>query len=118
MAAERYQAAHRGKLALAGAGDWEEVLRVLEDGDIRGYQDVDKLHTRVGRPGTLEDGQLVAMEVHTAEEQMRMAADDAEEQIGMAADGDDDVASIDSPSIAPVVTTIIYQYMVVAYHGS
>jgi hypothetical protein len=61
VAAERYRAARRGKLALAGAGDWEEVLRVLEDGDIRGYQDVDKLRTRVGRPGTLEDGQLAAV---------------------------------------------------------
>jgi hypothetical protein len=100
VAAERYRAARRGKLALAGAGDWGEVLRVLEDGDIRGYQDVDKLRTRVGRPGTLEDGQLAEMEVRTAAEQMGMAADDAEEQIGTAADGDDDdVASIDSPGI-------------------
>jgi hypothetical protein len=35
VAAERYRAARCGKLALAGAGDWEEALRILEDGDIR-----------------------------------------------------------------------------------
>ena len=68
VAVERYRAARRGKLALAGAGDWEEVLRILEDGDIRGYQDAEKLRTCVGRPGTLEDGQLVAAEVGIAEE--------------------------------------------------
>jgi len=83
VAAERYRAARRGKLALAGAGDWEEVLRILEDGDIRGYQDAEKLRTRVGRPGTLEDGQLVAAEVGIAEERIDAAVDD------------DDSASVD-----------------------
>ena len=81
VAAERYQAARCGKMALAGAGDWEESLWVLEDGDIRGYQDVEKLRTRVGRPGMLEDSQLAA----AAEEQMGTVGDD----------DDDDVASID-----------------------
>ena len=84
VAAKRYRAARRGKMALEGAGDWEEVLRVLEDGDIRGYQDVEKLRTHMGRPGTLEDEQLAAAEVYTTEEQMGTAVDD-----------DDDVASID-----------------------
>jgi hypothetical protein len=77
VAAERYRAARRGKMALAGAGDWEEVLRVLEDGDIRGYQDVERLRTRMGRPGTLEDGQLAEVEVATVVD-----------------DDDDDVAGI------------------------
>jgi len=90
VAAERYRAARHAKLALAGTGDWEEVLRILEDGDIRGYQDVEKLRTRVGRPGTLEDGQLAAVEVRAAEEQMGTMDDD---------DDDDDVVSIDSTSI-------------------
>ena len=76
VAAERYRAARCGKLALAGAGDWEEALRILEDGDIRSYQDVEKLRTRVGRPGTLEDGQLAAAEVGIAEEQIGTVVDD------------------------------------------
>jgi hypothetical protein len=88
VAAERYRAARCAKLALAGVGDWEEVLRTLEDGDIRGYQDVEKLRTRMGRPGTLEDGQLAEVELCAEEEEMGTASDD-----------DDDVASINSASI-------------------
>ena len=78
VAAERYRAARRGKLALAGTGEWEKVLRILEDGDIRAYQDVEKLRTCVGRPGTLEDGQLVAVEVDAAEEEMDAGAEDSD----------------------------------------
>ena len=78
VAAERYRAARHGKLALAGTGEWEKVLRILEDGDIRAYQDVEKLRTRVGHPGTLEDGQLVAVEVDTAEEEMDVGAEDSD----------------------------------------
>jgi hypothetical protein len=78
VAAERYRAARRGKLALAGTGEWEKVLRILEDGDIRAYQDVEKLRTRVGRPRTLEDGQLVAVEVDAAEEEMDAGAEDSD----------------------------------------
>jgi hypothetical protein len=70
----------------------EEVLRILEDGNIRGYQDVETLCTRVGRPGTLEDGQLVAVEVRAAEEQMGTTDNDDDND-------DDDVVSIDSASI-------------------
>jgi len=87
VAAERYWVARCGKLVLAGAGDWEEVFRILEDGDIRGYQDVEKLRTRMGRPGTLEDGQLPAVEVDIAEEQIDVMVDD------------DDMASVDSAGI-------------------
>ena len=65
-----------GKLALAGAGDWEEVLQILEDRDIRGYQDVEKLCTHVGCPRTLEDRQLVAAEVSIAEEKIDTVVDD------------------------------------------
>ena len=62
VAAERYRAARRAKLALLGPGDWEESLRVLNDGDIRSYQDPDRFRVRVGRRGILEDDQL-AVEV-------------------------------------------------------
>ena len=48
----------------------------MEDGDIRSYQDVEKLRTHVGRPGTLEDGQLAAAEVGIAEEQIGTVVDD------------------------------------------
>jgi len=60
VAAGRYRAARRAKLALLGPGDWEESLRVLNDGDIRSYQDPDRLRVRTGHRGILEDGQLAA----------------------------------------------------------
>ena len=60
-AAERYPIAHRVKLALTGSGDWEETFQVLNDGDIRGYKDADRLRVHVGRKGTLEDGQVAAV---------------------------------------------------------
>jgi len=60
VAAERYRAARCAKLALAGPGDWEETIQVLNDGDIRGYQDPERLRVRVGRRGILEDAQVAA----------------------------------------------------------
>ena len=57
-AAEKYRAARWGKHALAGEGEWEQVLQVLQDGDIRGYQDPSRLVVHAGRRGTLEDGQV------------------------------------------------------------
>jgi len=48
VAAEKYRVARRAKLALVGPGDWEEVLQVLNDGDIRGYQDPERLRVRPG----------------------------------------------------------------------
>ena len=62
VAAERYRAAHHAKLALLGPGDWEESLWVLNDGDIRSYQDPDRFRVHVGCRGILEDDQL-AVEV-------------------------------------------------------
>jgi len=59
-AADKYRAARRAKHALAGEGEWEQVLQVLQDGDIRGYQDPNRLIVRAGRRGTLEDGQVEA----------------------------------------------------------
>lgn len=57
-AAEKYCAAHAAKLELSGLGDWQNVLRVLNDSDVRGYQDPDQLKIRTGCAGTLEDGQV------------------------------------------------------------
>jgi hypothetical protein len=42
-AADKYIAARKAKLALSGPGDWEKELRVLEDADIRAYQDPNRL---------------------------------------------------------------------------
>ena len=59
-AAEKYRTARQAKHALTGEGEWEQVLQVLRDGDIRGYQDPNRLVVRAGRRGTLEDGQVEA----------------------------------------------------------
>ena len=59
-AAEKYCAGRWAKLALAGEGEWEQVLQVLNDGDVRGYQDPNRLIVRQGHRGTLEDGQVEA----------------------------------------------------------
>ena len=48
MHAEKYQAAREAKYALSGEGPWEEVLRALMDGDVRGYQDPNHLHIQTG----------------------------------------------------------------------
>ena len=59
-AAEKYQVAQHAKYALAGEGEWEKVLCILNDNDICGYQDPNRLCIHVGCRGTLEDGQVVA----------------------------------------------------------
>jgi hypothetical protein len=56
--AAKYRTAREAKYSLCGEGPWEEVLRVLLDGDVRGYQDKNLLRVRKGRPGTLEDEQV------------------------------------------------------------
>ena len=56
--ATKYRTAREAKYMLCGEGPWEEVLRVLLDGDVRGYQDKNALRVRKGRPGTLEDEQV------------------------------------------------------------
>lgn len=70
--AERYHASQITKLALTGPGDWERVYRVLEDGDIRGYQDPDRLKIHVRWKGTLEDSQV---EVLQAADNMEVEGD-------------------------------------------
>ena len=60
VAVEKYRVARRAKLVLVGLGDWEETLRILNDGDIWGYQDPEHLRVRRGRMGTLDDEQAAA----------------------------------------------------------
>jgi len=67
---QHYRIARAAKLALSGTGDWEKHLRVLNDGDVRSYQDPDRLQKRNGRRGTLEDGQLeAAATIHDEQQQ-------------------------------------------------
>ena len=53
--AQKYRMARMAKLTLSGPGAWEEVLRPLNDADIRCYSDPDKLARGPGRRGTVED---------------------------------------------------------------
>lgn len=55
--ATKYRVARASYLALSGPGEWEETYRILNDADIRGYQDPDAIRTRVGRRGIHEDGE-------------------------------------------------------------
>ncbi|KDR65106.1 hypothetical protein GALMADRAFT_82273, partial [Galerina marginata CBS 339.88] len=57
-AATKYRAARIAKMKLSGPGDWELVLRELQDGDLRSYQDPSRLRVRQARKGTLEDDQM------------------------------------------------------------
>ncbi|KAF9034896.1 hypothetical protein BJ165DRAFT_1309625, partial [Panaeolus papilionaceus] len=54
-AGDKYRWARDAKLKLAGAGAWEKVLKILEDDDIRSFQDAERLKPKAGRKGTLED---------------------------------------------------------------
>ena len=72
--------AHHAKMALAGSGDWEETLRVLNDADIRGYWDPDRLRVHVGRRGTLEDEQVAVASVEVQED-MEIDDDVADENL-------------------------------------
>ena len=67
---QHYRIARAAKLALSGPGDWEKHLRILNDSDVRSYQDPDRLQKRNGRRGTLEDGQLEAAAMVHDEEQL------------------------------------------------
>jgi hypothetical protein len=67
-------------MALAGAGEWEETLCVLNDGDIRGYQDPDRLRVRAGHRGTLEDEQVAAAAAEVQED-VDMGDDVADESL-------------------------------------
>lgn len=57
-AAEKYRSARVAKLALTGSGEWENAYKTLNDADIRGYQDPNRLRTRRPRRGIHEDDQL------------------------------------------------------------
>ena len=55
VAAEKYRAGRVAKMSLVGPGEWEKTLQVLVDGDIRGYQDANRLRPRQPRRGIRED---------------------------------------------------------------
>ncbi|PPQ81774.1 hypothetical protein CVT26_010082 [Gymnopilus dilepis] len=54
-AASKYRAARQALYNLQGPGAWEATFRPLEDCDIRGYQDPNRLLPRKGRQGVWED---------------------------------------------------------------
>ncbi|PPR03501.1 hypothetical protein CVT24_012668 [Panaeolus cyanescens] len=58
MAGKKYRWARAAKLKLSGTGKWEEVLRPLEDRDIRSYREAEYVRPKKGRQGTLEDDQV------------------------------------------------------------
>jgi len=56
--AHYYRLVRAAKLSLSGPGQWEKQLQDLKDGDVRSYQDPNRLKKQHGRRGTIEDGQL------------------------------------------------------------
>ena len=67
-------------LTLAGPGDWEKTFHILNDGDVHGYQDPERLRVCSGCKGTLEDGQVAAAQVteEVTEDDVEMEDDMAE----------------------------------------
>ncbi|PPR01605.1 hypothetical protein CVT26_013324 [Gymnopilus dilepis] len=57
-AAAKYRAARQSLYNLRGKGDWEATFQVLDDRDIRSYQDPDRLRPRQGRQGIWEDDEV------------------------------------------------------------
>ncbi|KAG6848447.1 hypothetical protein H0H93_016880 [Arthromyces matolae] len=91
---EKYRACRERILALSGPGDWENMLRPLQDRDVRAYTDPEKLQRRTGRRGTVEDEVLAlsAMGGATAEED----DDDMEAEEGQPP-MDEDISLIPEP---------------------
>ncbi|PPQ77497.1 hypothetical protein CVT26_006143 [Gymnopilus dilepis] len=71
-AAAKYRAARAALYDLRGPGDWERTFRVLEDRDIRGYQDPDRLRPKQGRQGVLEDDHVVSAVDPGVEEELTL----------------------------------------------
>jgi len=67
VAAAKYRAARAAKLSLIGPGKWEEMLKDLTDGDIRGYQDANRLKPRQPRRGITKDGVVNPVPTHKAD---------------------------------------------------
>jgi len=61
-AADKYCTARKAKLSLAGPGNWEAALQVLNDSDIHLYQDPNHLQPCQRRGGILEDDQLMSLQ--------------------------------------------------------
>ena len=55
--AEKYRAARKAIYDMKGPSEWEAAFKVLEDSDVWGYQDPNRLRPRKGRQGIWEDGQ-------------------------------------------------------------
>jgi len=68
VAAGKYRAGRVAKMSLVGPGNWEKTLQVLADGDIRGYQDSNRLQPHRPRRGIMEDGYVESMPESTAVE--------------------------------------------------
>ncbi len=77
-AAVKYRRVREAKLRCAGSGDWEQVLRKLEDGDIHSYQDLDRLHWGTGRQGTNEDSWEPRVSTDAPEQGIELHQDDCE----------------------------------------
>ncbi|PBK65438.1 hypothetical protein ARMSODRAFT_978246 [Armillaria solidipes] len=81
-AAVKYRRAREAKLRCAGSGDWKQVLRKLEDGDIRSYQDPDRLHQGTGRRGMNEDSWEPRVGTDAPEQGIELHQDDREKHDG------------------------------------
>ncbi|KAK0456981.1 hypothetical protein EV421DRAFT_1887058 [Armillaria borealis] len=77
-AAVKYRRAREAKLRCASSGDWEQVLRKLEDGDICSYQDPDRLRRGTGRRGMNEDSWEPRVGADAPEQGIELHQDDRE----------------------------------------
>ncbi|KAK0237087.1 hypothetical protein EDD85DRAFT_953083 [Armillaria nabsnona] len=82
-AAVKYRRAREAKLRCASSGDWEQMLRKLEDGDIRSYQDLDRLCRGTGRWGMNEDSWEPRVGANASEQGIELHQDDREKRDGM-----------------------------------
>ncbi|PPR04511.1 hypothetical protein CVT24_013117 [Panaeolus cyanescens] len=77
-AGQKYRWARAAKLKLSGKGDWENVLKPLEDSDIRSYREAEQVRPKKGRMGTREDNEKVEWEVTPDVENLRHLGLEAE----------------------------------------
>ena len=80
----KYHAAQEAKYTLCGGRDWEEVLWVLIDRDIRGYQDKNCLCVQREWLGTLDDEQVEVARATATTKDINM-----EEGTGISLDDED-----------------------------
>lgn len=68
--ATKYQVARAAKMELTGGGEWEDVLRVLENRDIRAYTNPERMKQGTGRQGTNEDSDEPQRTIQDAAEEI------------------------------------------------